>query len=231
MQEKQSEKIQLFQKAMVDYFASQGRHDLPWRLTSDPWKLLMAELLLRKTTSVQAAAVFEVLKYRTPHDILEMDLGYLENVLKPIGLFKVRAAGLKTAAKEYESVAPENLLLDTFWRSLPGVGRYISNMVRCSAFGHAAPALDTNMIRVVQRVFGWMSSRKRPREDSKLWAFAETLVPGDNCREFNWGILDFGAVVCTARKPKCSECPISAICDFYSGQISNQLELNSPPDG
>ena len=215
------DKIETFQSEIVRYWIRHGRKNLPWRLTSDPWQIFLAELFLRKTTSSQAAAVFEQLKYLKPREIIEMDLGCLENALKPIGLFNIRAAGLKTAANAFESADPEDLKSDVFWRKLPGVGRYISNMIRCSAFGYPVPALDTNMIRVVQRVFGWVSSRKRPREDSKLWAFAETLVPNDNSREFNWGILDFGAEICTARKPKCPHCPISSICNYYSSRAKS----------
>jgi A/G-specific adenine glycosylase len=77
------------------------------------------------------------------------------------------------------------------------------------------------MIRVIQRVFGWQSERKRPREDRKLWAFAETLVPEGKCREFNWGVLDFGAFICTHRKPKCPECLLNEICDYYQAVRSN----------
>ncbi len=209
-------KIERFQQGILDYYKNQGRCELPWRLTSDPWKLLLAEILLRKTTSAQAAEVFIHFQHYTPQEIISMDSIQLEEMLKPIGLHKVRAAGIKEIAQAVENTHGKELESDEFLRSLPGVGRYISNSVRCCAFGHCVPALDTNMIRVIQRVFGWKSSRRRPREDGKLWAFAETLVPCDNAREFNWGILDFGAEICTARNPKCEICPLREICDYYN---------------
>ena len=144
-----------------------------------------------------------------------MPLETLEALLQPIGLYKVRAVGLKAVAERLIDAPLEVLQSDEFLRSLPGVGRYISNSVRCCAFDDAAPALDTNMIRVVQRVFGWTSQRKRAREDSALWDFADTLVPIENAREFNWAVLDFGAAICTARQPKCSDCPLNDICSYY----------------
>jgi len=217
-----SEKIKLFQAGILRYWDKYGRKTLPWRITSDHWKLLMAEILLRKTTSSQAAVVFEQLQNHSPSEIANMSLDRLEEILKPVGLYKVRAAGLKDIAQTAANADIEQFKSDSFLRSMPGVGRYISNSVRCCAFGTPVPALDTNMIRVVQRVFGWTSSRKRLREDGKLWSFTETLVPYDNAREFNWGILDFGAAVCTARKPKCPVCPLQEICDYYNNQTQAQ---------
>lgn len=214
-----AEKIKCFQQGILDYYNNHGRYGLPWRLTSDPWKLLLAEILLRKTTSAQAAEVFHEIQNYAPEAVTQMDSSVLEKVLYPLGLHKIRAAGIKEIARLVIGAGDEQYSSDEYLRSLLGVGRYISNSVRCCAFGHAAPALDTNMIRVIERVFSVKSSRKRPREDSKLWAFAETLVPYDNAREFNWGVLDLGAAVCTARNPKCMECPLREICDYYNNQV------------
>lgn len=209
------EKVEQFQRRLLAFGRMHGRHDLPWRQTRDPWQLLLAEILLRKTTSWQAEKVYDRIKDFTANDIVQMPLATLETLLQPIGLYKVRAAGLKAIAGRLSDVPLEVLHSDEFLRSLPGVGRYISNSVRCCAFNYPAPALDTNMIRVIQRVFGWESSRKRSREDRALWSFSDTLVPCDNAREFNWAVLDFGAAICTARQPKCDVCPLNDMCCYY----------------
>lgn len=218
-----STKIHVFQQSIVQYWKQYGRHDLPWRHTSDPWKLLVAEVLLRKTTSSQAVAVYNRIEELSPSEILRTDIRELEHLLFPLGMNKVRAAQLRSIAGTLITKGQEAYQSDEVLRSLQGIGRYISNSVRCVAFGHPAPALDANMIRVIQRVFGWVSERKRPREDKKLWAFAETLVPYDNCREFNWGVLDFAARVCTHRNPKCLECPINNICNYYEQTRSSLI--------
>lgn len=214
-----SAKIEQFQTLILRFWEQHGRKSLPWRLTADTWKLLLAEILLRKTTSAQAAEVFHQIQNYTPEAVAQMDSSVLEKILKPLGLHKIRATGIKEIARLVVGAGDEQYSSDEYLRSLPGVGRYISNSVRCCAFGHAAPALDTNMIRVIERVFSVKSSRRRPREDSKLWVFAETLVPYDNAREFNWGVLDLGAAVCTARNPRCKECPLREICDYYNNQV------------
>jgi A/G-specific adenine glycosylase len=212
------EKIVKFQKMMLIYGEAHGRSDLPWRLTRDPWKLLLAEILLRKTTSRQAVEVYMHIQELTPSDIVRMPLAELEHLLQPIGLGRVRAAGLKDAAARLVDVPVERYRDDDFLRSLPGVGRYISNSVRCCAFDEPVPALDTNMIRIIQRVFGWVSKRSRPREDRELWAFAGTIVPITRAREFNWATLDFGAAVCTASYPKCGNCLLNDICTYFQRQ-------------
>jgi A/G-specific adenine glycosylase len=222
-----SEKVRFFQQSIVSYYLTGGRHDLPWRMTDNPWQMLLAEVLLRKTTSGQAAAVFEQVKTLTPEGMRTMDTTALAELLKPLGIHEVRAQQLKEIAAGVANADPELLKSDEFLRSFRGIGRYISNSVRCSAFGHSAPALDTNMIRVIQRVFGWKSERKRAREDKKLWTFAETLVPDGKCREFNWGVLDFGALICTHRSPRCTECLLSEICHYYqSTSPESQLKSN-----
>lgn len=213
-------KIKVFQHTMLHYWESIGRHDLPWRTTDDPWQILLAEILLRKTTSKQALSVFEQLKAVRPEVMRDMDSSELAEILKPLGIHEVRAQQIKDIAAGVAENDGESLLSDDFLRSFRGIGRYISNSVRCCAFGVDVPALDTNMIRVIQRVFGWQSERKRAREDKKLWAFAETLVPANKCREFNWGVLDFGALVCTHRNPKCTDCLLNQHCNYYRAMSS-----------
>lgn len=212
----EAEKIQRFQQAVIDYWDVHGRHDLPWRSTNDAWRILLAEVLLRKTTSAQAAAIYERLAEYTPYDIMSFDIEALAQILKPLGIHYVRAEQLRQIAQTVIDTKSEVLKSDELLRKLPGIGRYISNSVRCCAYGVSAPAMDANLIRVMGRVFGWKSQLKRPREDRRMWDMAEKLVPSDKPREFNWGVLDFAASICTHRKPKCDICPISDICNYYA---------------
>ncbi len=210
------EKTHRFQQAMLKYWHEHGRHHLPWRNTSDAWRILIAEVMLRKTTASQAAGVYESLSSYSPAEIICMDKDLLANVLKPLGLHQTRAGQLQQIAQAVFDSKGEILKSDQLLRMLPGIGRYISNTVRCCAFGVSAPSMDTNLIRVMDRVFGWVSKRKRPREDQLLWKQAETFVPKDMAREFNWGMLDFASAICTHRRPKCEDCPINDICNYYA---------------
>lgn len=205
-------KAVLFKQSMLAFWDDRGRKHLPWRSTKNAWHILLAEILLRKTTAAQATDAFNELAGRSPCEIAEMQNDRLEEILQPIGMFRVRARQLRLIATAVATAGPGALERPEFLRSLPGVGRYIENTVLCFGFGAQKPALDTNMIRVLQRFFGVGSNKSRAREDGALWDFAESLVPAGQCREFNWGIIDFGDSVCKARKPRCSECPLSELC-------------------
>jgi len=162
-------KIHHFHRAMITFWQQSGRHELPWRNTSDAWSILLAEVLLRKTTSMQAAGVYQMLSSFSPADIASMDKDALASKLQPLGIHQVRAVQLRQIAQAVLDSSGEVLKSDEMLYKLPGVGRYISNSVLCCAFGVPAPAMDTNLIRVMNRVFGWISQRKRPREDGRMW--------------------------------------------------------------
>lgn len=183
-------------------------------MTRDPWRILLAEVLLRKTTSIQAERVYVSFGALSPSAIVNMPLRELQNMLKPLGLYRVRARQLRVVSRSVLKAGTGSLSDPAFLQSLPGIGRYIQNSILCVAYGIPKPALDTNMIRVVSRVFDFQSKRSRAREDRSLWEFAETLVPKKKCREFNWGILDLAAKICTIRQPKCVACPLQKFCIY-----------------
>lgn len=215
-------KTSYFQESIVRYWEQHGRHDLPWRQTTDPWQLIIAEVLLRKTTSTQAISVFLELKDFSPSDLEKMNSEKLELILKPIGLSNIRSRQLKEIARGIRRANDLELKSDEFLQSFPGIGQYISNTVRCFAFNIPLPALDSNMIRIIKRVFDYESDRKRLREDKNLWYFASTLVPKKIPRKYNWGILDFGSSVCTHYNPSCQTCVLRNICAY---NLSNKRQL------
>ena len=97
-------------------------------------------------------------------------------------------------------------------RALPGVGPYTAGALRTFAFGEAAPILDTNAARVLQRFFGVRGDRRRSRVARRLWALAAAVTPTDRAYDFNQGIMDLGATICTSRAPRCPCCPLRRSC-------------------
>jgi A/G-specific adenine glycosylase len=97
-------------------------------------------------------------------------------------------------------------------RALPGIGPYTANAVRSFAFGEWATILDTNAARVYQRVFGMRGDRRRSRVARRLWAIAAAVTPRRRVYDFNQAIMDLGATVCVARRPRCGVCPLRGIC-------------------
>jgi A/G-specific adenine glycosylase len=101
-------------------------------------------------------------------------------------------------------------------QALPGVGRYTAGAVASFAFELPAPVLDTNVRRVLSRIFLRRQPARTAQAERRLWALAEAIIPRGKAWAFNQALMDFGATVCTARKPKCPSCPVQSLCAFYS---------------
>jgi A/G-specific adenine glycosylase len=97
--------------------------------------------------------------------------------------------------------------------SFKGIGRYTAGAIRSFAFNEDAPILDTNVARVLYRVFIGKGDPKK--HTVKLWRLAETLIPRGRGYDFNQALMDFGATCCTARSPACLGCPMTQICRTY----------------
>lgn len=106
--------------------------------------------------------------------------------------------------------------------ALTGVGDYIANSVLCLGYGKELPLLETNIVRVLNRVFGIKSSKARARTDKELWDTVQRMIPKGNAREFNLGLVDFGALVCVAKNPKCKICPMSDFCLYFREVVKKQ---------
>lgn len=170
--------------------------------------------MLQQTNADRVATVYDdfIDKYPNPSILASSELPAISMALKPIGL-NYRAARLKRIAEtlmvEHGAEVPnsEEALL-----SLPGVGRYVTNAVRCFAYGKRVPLVDVNVVRVYERAFGQRSDRCRPREDSRLWDFASAMLPKAAFKEYSLALLDFSASICTAKRPRCVGCPVNHVC-------------------
>lgn len=210
------ELIKQFVKAVVSWYSSHGAKDLPWRNVRDPWLVLLAAVLLRKTTSGQVASVFSKIAslIPTPRHAAEADPEELKRLIRPLGIVSradcIVEIGRELCAKHNCSVPCELEALD----SLPCVGRYAASEVLLATCGKPAALLDTNMARVLQRVLGVQSAKKRPHTDRGLWALAESIVPKDaeQAKAFNYGVLDIARMYCGPKSPKCNECPLKRLC-------------------
>ena len=108
-------------------------------------------------------------------------------------------------------------------RDLPGVGRYTAGAVASFAYGERAPILDTNVRRLLTRVFVRRRSRTEAGFDRRLWALAEAVIPEGEVWAMNQALMDFGATVCTARKPLCADCSLRSLCAFFERRESRAM--------
>lgn len=208
------EKVKEYQNQLLRYWDCCGRKELPWRNTSDPWKILVTEILLRKTTANQVLHVYETFSTLTPSEFANFPEDDLLKLLLPLGMYRIKSTLLRYVAKLVEVNGVEELKNYEFLDKIPGIGKYIQNAILCFAFGEKKPALDTNMIRIIQRVFTYVSTRSRPREDPHFWLFAEELVSDHYPKEYNWAVLDLAYAICKPKNPNCPVCPLMFICDY-----------------
>jgi len=210
-------KQNVFTDRLLNWF-KQNRKEYEWRKTGDPYKILISEILLQKTDSAKVEKVYPrfVQCFPTVERLSEADISEISDLIKDVGL-SYRVLRLKKISqqivREFKGAVPTDMkgLL-----SLYGVGDYIGSAVLCFAYKTRVPIVDTNAIRIFERVFGLKSLKSRPRTDRDVWKFAEEVMPEENYVSYNYALLDFASEVCRAKNPLCETCPLSAICSYYN---------------
>jgi A/G-specific adenine glycosylase len=222
---------QTFTRKLLAWYARAAR-DLPWRRTRNPYRVLVSEFMLQQTQVDRVRAFYPRFLARFP-DLTTLAAARpraVREAWEGLGYY-ARAHNLHALAKCVTGRPdgslpkdPEELL------ALPGVGPYTAGAVACFAFEQPVPAVDTNVARVIRRVFfGYLESGKRgarpgaadrlprraaPPGPRAIHELARVLVPrqGKQAWRFNQALMELGALVCTARKPRCPECPVRAVC-------------------
>lgn len=206
-----------FQRRLLAWFRRNGR-DLPWRRTRDPYKILVSEVMLQQTQVDRVRGYYRsfLQDYPTVRDLAAAHPARVRESWEGLGYY-ARARNLHAAARmiaeRHGGRFPRRL---EEMMTLPGVGRYTAGAVVSFAHGEAAPVLDTNVRRVLGRIFVRRKPSSPAKLDRRLWALAEAVIPRGRAWEFNQSLMDFGAAVCTARNPKCGRCPMRSICASYS---------------
>jgi A/G-specific adenine glycosylase len=208
-----------FRQRLLAWYGRHGR-DLPWRQTRDPYHILVSEIMLQQTQVERVLPKYEewLLKYPTLDALAAAPAADVTKTWYPLG-YNIRPQRLQTIAREAvaryggQLPADEATLL-----SFKGIGLYTAGALRSFAFGQRAAILDTNVARVLFRVFVGRGDPKRHAMKRHLWALAEALVPRRRVFDFNQALMDFGATACVARTPRCTGCPLAALCRTYPFQ-------------
>ncbi|TVP48233.1 MAG: A/G-specific adenine glycosylase [Gemmatimonadales bacterium] len=197
-----------FRAALLDFFDDRGR-DLPWRRTSDPYLILVSEIMLQQTRVETVVPYYRKWIERFP-DAATLAAADTEEVLRywqGLGYYR-RARNLQLAAREVEAEWGGALPGDAkALGTLPGVGPYTAGAVASIAFGEAVPAVDGNVRRVMARLLD------DPAPGAALLAReVGALVPPERPGDFNQALMELGATVCTPRSPRCDRCPVAEWC-------------------
>lgn len=206
-----------FRGSLLSWFRESARV-FPWREDRDPFHMLVAEKLLQQTAaSKQVVDTFVrfVREFPTPLTLARAHPGSLEALIEPLG-FRYRARELQALAavlvSRFRGEIPRN---ERDLISLPGVGEYIARAVLSFGFGFDLAVVDINVARILFRFFAIPSPfPSNPARNPYLREMAQALLPAGRAREFNWAMLDLGALVCRPRKPRCFDCPLMNRCVF-----------------
>lgn len=184
--------------------------DLPWRRTRDRWAVLVSEVMLQQTQVHRVMPKFASFmeSFPTAAVCASAPLGDLLAIWQGLG-YPRRCRNLHEAAKvivdRHDGLVPDEL--DSLL-ALPGVGDYTARAVLAFAEGRDVAVVDTNIARVLAR------ATNEPLGKQRAQSLADSLVPTGSAWEWNQALMDLGATVCTARSPRCDECPIAAECGW-----------------
>jgi A/G-specific adenine glycosylase len=206
-----------FRRRLLTWYRANGR-SLPWRETRDPYRILTSEVMLQQTQVERVLPKYHEWLDRYP-TLEALAAARESDVVKtwyPLG-YNIRPRRLQTIAREavdkYGGRLPDD---EQTLRSFKGIGPYTAGAVMSFAFGKRAAILDTNVARVLFRVFVGSGKRKTHAMNKHLWKVSWTVLPRSHVFDFNQALMDLGATVCSARNPQCRPCPMRAKCRAYA---------------
>jgi A/G-specific adenine glycosylase len=205
-----------FRQRLLTWYRRHGR-DLPWRNTSDPYHILVSEIMLQQTQVDRVLPKYHewLTKFPTLEALAAAPEREVTSAWYPLG-YNIRPRRLHTIAREsvaqYGGHLPAD---DATLRSFKGIGEYTAGAIRSFAFRQRAPILDTNVARVLFRMFVAAGDPKSHAMKRRLWAISEAVLPARDVFDFNQALMDFGAMICVARSPKCLVCPMVRDCRAF----------------
>jgi len=203
-----------FSRRVIGWQKANGRHDLPWQQTADPYRIWLSEIMLQQTQVPTVIPYYGrfLARFPTLEALAGAPLGSVLELWSGLGYY-ARARNLHRCAQmlvveragKFSADPRENV-------DLPGIGRSTAAAISVFAFGRRAAILDGNVKRVLARCFAVTAGSSAAQDQRALWALAESLLPERGVQSYTQGMMDLGATVCTVRQPACASCPLREIC-------------------
>jgi len=217
----------LFRRRLIRWY-NQNARPLPWRDLGNPYYVWVSEVMLQQTTTHTVQGYFDrfITAFPTVQSLAEADLDTVNRHWEGLGYYR-RCALLHRAAKEivarFDGTFPDKF---SDVRHLPGIGRYTAGAILSIAFDQRWPILEANTLRLHARLLAVKGNIMSGEANARLWQFAEELLPRRGSGQVNQALMDLGSLICTARSPKCAECPVTAFCE--SAKQGTQHEIPTP---
>lgn len=202
---------------LLRWYAAEQR-DLPWRSTKDPYAILVSEIMLQQTQVDRVLPKYQqfLATFPTLFDLATASTADVISIWAPLG-YNMRAVRLQSIARqviaEYEGRIPDTLeeLL-----KLKGVGRYTAGAIACFAYMKQVATVDTNISRVLHRIFLGLEHPSPKLNKDQMLVLAEKVLPAGKAYDWNQSLMDLGATICTSNNPKCALCPLQEVCNAYT---------------
>jgi A/G-specific adenine glycosylase len=219
--------VEEVRSALLEWFAAAGR-DLPWRNTRDPYRIMVSEIMLQQTQVDRVLPKYRAFLETFPSLEALAEAPTAEVIRAWAGLgYNRRAVNMQRAARavvnEYGGQFPRDLAT---LLNLPGVGPYTAGAIACFAFEQDVAFMDTNIRRVIHRLF------VGPEEygsagDARLLAIGQAAVPPSHAWAWNQALMELGALICTAGAPACWRCPVQTYCHAYAARRAADEQIFS----
>ena len=213
----------VFSDALLEWFDVHGRHDLPWQVANDPYKVWVSEIMLQQTQVKTVLQYFDrfIARFPTVQDLGTATWDEVAPYWAGLGYY-ARARNLHKAAG---IVAKQGHFPDTLeeWIALPGIGRSTAGALMSLGLRKYGVIMDGNVKRVLSRFFAIEDDLSKPIHERAMWQLAEELCPHERNHDYTQAIMDLGATVCTPKKPLCLYCPMQQHCQAHQQGLENEL--------
>jgi A/G-specific adenine glycosylase len=215
-----------FSKKVVEWY-EHNKRELPWRLTNDPYKVWLSEIILQQTRVNQGMPYYLrfVDEFPTVHDLAGAPEQKILRLWQGLGYY-TRARNLHKCAKvvveKFSGTFPttyEQL------KTLPGIGDYTAAAIASICFAQPVAVVDGNVFRVLSRVFGMETPINSTEGKKNFAALANSLIPAASPSTYNQGMMEFGALFCTPKNPNCAECVFQTNCVANKNQLQDKLPV------
>lgn len=211
-------------RSIVRWFRSHAR-PLPWRTTRNPYNVLVSEVMLQQTQVARVLQKYPAFLRRFPSFAALARASKPEVIRAWSGMgYNNRAVRLRELARIVRSRYNGTLPGDpSELQTLPGIGKYTAHAVACFAYGQTVPLVDTNIARVLGRLFR--------TTNGDAWHLAARILPKRNAYDWNQGLMELGATVCTSARPDCTRCPVARLCPSAFAPARNKARSAKPEPG
>ncbi|MBR6283792.1 MAG: A/G-specific adenine glycosylase [Muribaculaceae bacterium] len=210
--------------ALLQWYVVHGR-ELPWRGTGDPYAIWLSEVILQQTRIEQGRPYWErfMARYPTVGDLAAATEDEVLRLWQGLGYYS-RGRNLLAAARQVTAMGGFPRTVKEL-KTLKGVGDYTAAAIASMAFGEPAAVVDGNVYRVLARYHGIDTPINTQQGKRLFTALAQELLPPDHAAAFNQAMMDFGAIWCMPRKPRCGECPLSQSCVAFQQATVDALPV------